>query len=86
MKAASFGSILFLLAGLWGCGNIGPPIPPEKVGIRAKVLRAQEQEKKAAQAQTEPPPETVPPVAPPVPEGASQDEIQLPPYRPVGTR
>ncbi|TKB79743.1 MAG: hypothetical protein E8D45_03345 [Nitrospira sp.] len=86
MRTTSFGTILLLVVGIGGCGNVGPPIPPENVGIRAKVLRAQEQEKKAAQAQTEKPTEAVPPVAPPVPEGASQDEIQLPPYRPVGTR
>lgn len=86
MRAVSFGSILVLLIGIGGCGNQGPPIPPEDVGIRAKVLRAQEQEKKAKQAQTEKLTEAVPPGAPPAPEGSSQDEIQLPPYRPVGTR
>ncbi len=91
MRAASFGSILFLLLWAGGCGNQGPPIPPEDVGIRAKVLRAQQQEK-AKQAQTgkpaEPAPVTPQPFATPVPttEPPPQDDLQLPPYRPVGTR
>lgn len=85
MRTASFGSILFLLLWAGGCGNQGPPIPPEDVGIRAKVLRAQQLEK-AKQGQTGKPAEAVPPAAPPDVEAPPQDDVQLPPYRPVGTR
>ncbi len=84
MRAASFGSILFLLLWAGGCGNQGPPIPPEDVGIRAKVLRAQQE--KAKQAQAAKPAEPAPPAMAPPAEAPPQDDVQLPPYRPVGTR
>lgn len=84
MTGASFGSILFLLLWAGGCGNQGPPIPPEDVGIRAKVLRAQQQEK-AKQAQPVKPAELGAPVSAPTAE-TQQEDVQLPPYRPVGTR
>ncbi len=27
------------LATLWGCGTVGPPIPPEDIGVAAKLER-----------------------------------------------
>lgn len=84
MRTLSFGSILFLLVCLGGCGNQGPPIPPEDVGIRAKVLRAQQE--KAKQAQPVKPAEPVLPATAEPEETAPQDDVLLPPYRPVGTR
>lgn len=84
MRTMSFGSILFLLLWAGGCGNQGPPIPPEDVGIRAKVLRAQQE--KAKQAQPVKPAEPVLPATAQPEETPPQDDVQLPPYRPVGTR
>ena len=80
MKAAAFGSILFLLAGMVGCGNIGPPIAPEDVGIRAKVLRAQRLEQNRKEAPD------VPPSEQPTADASQEGDIQLRPTRPVGTR
>jgi hypothetical protein len=69
---------------LVGCGVVGPPVPPELVGVnptieRQKKLEALEEKQREAAAaaeSAEPPPD-------PTPQG--QDVI-LPPLRPVGTR
>ncbi len=37
------------LATLWGCGTVGPPIPPEEIGVSAKL------EKEKARAKLQPP-------------------------------
>lgn len=34
--------MLVLLFSSMGCGAVGPPIPPEKVGIEAKILKQQQ--------------------------------------------
>ncbi|TAJ10562.1 MAG: hypothetical protein EPO61_01765 [Nitrospirae bacterium] len=46
----------FLIGALWlailsGCGTVGPPIPPEDIGVAAKL------EKEKARAKLQPPPE-----------------------------
>lgn len=46
----------FLSGALWltilsGCGTVGPPIPPEDIGVAAKL------EKEKARAKLQPPPE-----------------------------
>lgn len=45
----------FLVGALWlatlsGCGTVGPPIPPEEIGVSAKL------EKEKARAKLQPPP------------------------------
>jgi predicted small lipoprotein YifL len=55
------------------CGAVGPPIPPEDVGIEAKLQKQQKQDEKAdASATLETPIE--------------EDPVQLPPLRPIGSR
>lgn len=69
---AAFGVIMNLLL---GCGAVGKPIPPEEVGIEAKIKK-QEQETKAEQEK--------PSVDEPVPITEQQEE--LPPFYPIGVR
>ena len=69
---------------LVGCGVVGPPVPPESVGVnptieRQKKLEALEEKQREAAAaaeSAEPPPD---------PTLQGQD-VNLPPLRPVGTR
>ncbi len=58
-----------------GCGAIGPPIPPEEVGIAAKLLR---EEKRAAKEERKRKTQE--------PEKTMEDEVTLPPLRPIGER
>ncbi|MBI4401178.1 MAG: hypothetical protein HY581_06065 [Nitrospirae bacterium] len=46
---ASFG--LALVGIVAGCGTIGPPVPPEDIGIAAAVLKQQEREAKGKELQ-----------------------------------
>lgn len=80
MKVPAWVLIPWVLA---GCGVIGPPIPPEDVGLTPII----EQQKKQQAQQAVPPPaaERAPETAPPPGELRGQDE-ELPPLRPVGTR
>ncbi len=57
-----------------GCGAVGPPIPPEDVGIAAKI-RKQEQRAQPGDRSSEEP-NTVP----------EDDNVQLPVFYPIGTR
>jgi hypothetical protein len=78
----------FLVGGIIGlfvgCGVVGPPVPPESVGVnptieRQKKLEALEEKQREAAAtaeSVEPPPE-------PMLQG---QDVNLPPLRPVGTR
>ena len=69
---------------LVGCGVVGPPVPPENVGVnptieRQKKLEALEEKQREAAAaaeSAEPPPD-------PMLQG---QDVNLPPLRPVGTR
>lgn len=69
---------------LVGCGIVGPPVPPESVGVnptieRQKNLEALEEKQREAAAaaeSAEPPPD-------PMLQG---QDVNLPPLRPVGTR
>ena len=86
MRRVIFGTILLLsVGGVAACGNQGPPIPPENVGIRAKLLREQERDRAAA-AQPGSTGAGSPTVPPGPAAGQAQEEVILPPYRPVGTR
>ena len=71
-------AVAFLAGLLVACGAVGPPIPPENVGValtieqqkKREALEAQQREAAESQAAAEP---------------QGQDE-NLPPLRPVGTR
>jgi hypothetical protein len=69
---------------LVGCGVVGPPVPPELVGVnptierqkKLEVLEEKQHEAAAAAESAELPPD-------PTPQG---EDVILPPLRPVGTR
>ena len=70
---------IVLVAGLSvSCGTVGPPVPPETVGVARTIAEQKKrdaieaQQREAAEAQTEAEPQ-------------GQD-VNLPPLRPVGTR
>ena len=78
-------ALLFGIAGLLvACGVVGPPIPPEDVGVtptitRQKLQHAREEQKQEAAVTEE------------APQGATEPalqgpDVELPPLRPVGTR
>lgn len=56
---------------LLGCGTVGPPLPPEQIGIEAKIRqqRAQEDSDRSTQ-------EKIIPIG--------EGEVVLPPLQPVG--
>jgi len=64
------------------CGTVGPPVPPENVGVAVTI--EQQKKRDAIEAQQR---EAAVPV-----EGADSDpamqgqDVNLPPFRPVGTR
>lgn len=70
-----------------GCGTVGAPIPPEDLPVAQKLLKEQEREAqekaKAIQEEKEGPTKGE---EKPVEETIVQEEITLPPLRPVGTR
>jgi len=65
------GGIIFFVQ---SCGVVGPPLAPEDIGIEAKI---RSQEKAAAQAIENGEQEIVP---------IGQEDVSLPPLRPVGTQ
>jgi hypothetical protein len=74
VKIAALVSALFIgLSGGVGCGTIGPPIPPEEVGLAAKLIEQKEKARKAEGKQ-------------PRPSGEEKEEgeVVLPPVRPTG--
>ena len=69
---------------LVACGAVGPPVPPESVGVnptveRQKQVEALEEKQRAAAAASEP----VEPQPDPMLQG---QDVNLPPLQPVGTR
>lgn len=66
-----------------GCGKVGSPIPPEEVGVAAKL----EQERRA-RAKQQRAPEATGPIAPEGagPEDSPEGEPSLPPLRPLRSR
>ena len=62
---------------LLSCGVIGPPIPPEDVGVLPLI----ERQKKADKLTTK-----EPTAAPPAGGDPQGQDVNLPPLRPVGTR
>jgi predicted small lipoprotein YifL len=80
---------VLLAALLTGCGVVGPPIPPEEVGLaplytKAKKREAQQREEREAQAEAE---QRGGPEEPSETETeAAERDILLPPLRPIGGR
>jgi predicted small lipoprotein YifL len=69
---------------LVACGAVGPPIPPENVGVnptieRQKQVEALEEKQREAATATE----SVEPQSDPMLQG---QDVNLPPLQPVGTR
>ena len=67
--------VFILLSGLTGCGAVGSPIPPEDVGIAAKV-RKQQRDK-------------APPESTLLEDGTTsmeEETVELPAFYPIGTR
>jgi len=67
--------IPILLLSLIGCGAVGPPIPPEEVGIEAKV-RKQHQDQARKEGLTAEEQLTTP----------VEEAVELPALYPIGTR
>ena len=63
-----------VMACAWGtgCGMVGDPLPPEDIGIEAKV-RAQAERARSTQEENQP-----------APGEKSESEITLPPLQPLG--
>ncbi len=87
MGAAAAGALVVNL--LVACGVIGPPIPPEDIGIAAKIEREKRETAPEAPERAlggegleEPTKKEVP--GPP--EETEPEDVQLPPLRPVGTQ
>ena len=75
MKVVALGTLALLAA---ACGVVGPPIPPERVGIGPTIERQKQLEASEAKMREEAEKQLV--IPPP-----GQDE-DLPPLRPVGAR
>ena len=70
--AALAACIVMAWGGGTGCGMVGNPLPPEDIGIEAKV-RAQAERARSTQEQNQP-----------APGEKSESEITLPPLQPLG--
>ncbi len=66
-----FGGMIFIVQ---SCGVVGPPLAPEDIGIEAKI---RSQEKAEANAIENGEKEIVP---------IDQENVSLPPLRPIGTQ
>jgi predicted small lipoprotein YifL len=66
---------LALLTFLMGCGAVGPPIPPEDVGIEAKI-RKQQQSRGQENVRASEDPATL----------DEEETVELPTFYPIGTR
>jgi hypothetical protein len=86
MSGIPLRSRLILLVGpcmMMGCGVVGPPVPPETVGVAPVIERQKRLESQGGASQ--PPMDQVPGDAAPIMGPVGQDEV-LPPLRPIGTR
>jgi len=66
-------SLGVLLSVLLGCGAVGPPLPPEQIGIEAKIRKQRAQEQEKGRQDTK---EQIIPIG--------EGELVLPPLQPVG--
>ena len=79
--------VIVLLGMMAGCGTVGAPIPPEDLPVAQKLLKEKEREAKDKQkAIQEQKAESKKGEEKPGEEAVEQEEITLPPLRPVGTR
>jgi hypothetical protein len=87
MRPSSYifaGAGLILLIVVAACGVVGPPVPPEDVGVNPTITRQKAQLEKTGT--TQPTDKAAAPAVSTEPvEPKGQDE-ELPPLRPVGTR
>ncbi len=68
-------SAITFLTLVMGCGAVGAPIPPEDVGIEAKVRK--QQRENLQPADTPPQEDSIP---------VKEENIELPTFYPIGTR
>jgi predicted small lipoprotein YifL len=68
-------TVILLLASMTGCGAVGSPIPPEDVGIEAKVRKQQRENVQSEAVLTEDEAATI-----------EQESVELPTFYPIGTR
>ncbi len=68
-------SCLAFLALSTGCGAVGSPIPPEDVGIEAKVRKQQKENSQSEEAISENETNSV-----------EEEGVELPAFYPIGTR
>jgi hypothetical protein len=68
-------SVLALLTFVMGCGAVGSPIPPENVGIEAKVRKQQRENTQSEAILTED--GSIP---------VEEEGVELPVFYPIGTR
>jgi hypothetical protein len=68
-------SVLALLTFVMGCGAVGSPIPPENVGIEAKVRKQQRENTQSEATLTED--GSIP---------VEEEGVELPVFYPIGTR
>ena len=68
-------TVIVLFASMMGCGAVGSPIPPEDVGIEAKVRKQQRENDQSEAALTEDETATI-----------EQESVELPTFYPIGTR
>jgi hypothetical protein len=66
---------LALLTFPMGCGAVGPPIPPEDVGIEAKIRKQQRSTTQDNVGASEDPATS-----------GEEDTVELPAFYPIGTR
>ena len=66
---------LALLTFPMGCGAVGPPIPPEDVGIEAKIRKQQEESAKSKGTLSED-----------LDPSGEEETDELPTFYPIGTR
>jgi len=76
--------LLYGIVGLLAaCGVVGPPIPPEDVGVTPTINRQKAQHALEGQKQDTAAPEATQEAPEPALQG---QDVNLPPLRPVGTR
>lgn len=87
MKTSRVWFAILLYSALWvsgGCGVVGPPIPPENVGM-APIIEKQKKQQGQHPGQQPGVIDGTPSEGPQLIEPRGQDE-ELPPLRPIGTR
>jgi hypothetical protein len=69
----TFGMMALLLFPI-GCGAVGPPIPPEEVGIEAKIRKQRQDQARKEGSTAE---DQISPL---------EEPVELPTFYPIGTR